>query len=174
MAGAAWTSTPPLLTKPQKVRGGYPIKSGEIINQGDLVGLDTNGQVVAASKTGGSTVKAIGIAFFDDDNSTAQAARTGVANLTVKCGICQQAGLKFSSAYAATQVPSINKGLPVYLGDVATGTVSNLTCAQTTTDTDLVQEVGHVDADGLTLLLNVVLNNDFAYQNAANSTARFV
>ena len=170
MAGAAMTTTSPLVTSPHGFIGEYPIKSGEIINNGDLVGMDTNGQVVAASKTQAANVKAKGIAFFDDDNSPGPAARTGVAALTVKCGICKKAKLKFSSAYAATQVPSIAAGLPVYLGPVPTATVSNYTCAQTTTANDLVQQVGFVDSDGLSVLAEVIPNTDLKYQTAATTT----
>jgi hypothetical protein len=167
MAGAAYTTTVPTLKNPRDVIGTFPIKSGEIINQGDLVALDSNFQVIAASKTQGAIVEAQGIAFFDDDNSTG-GARTGVAALTVKTGICKKARI---GNLTTTLVPALAGGgtKKVFLGPVPTATVSNYTCTQSTTAGDKIQLVGQVvSASEIEVDINW---SGLAYQAAATSTA---
>ena len=112
MAGAAITA-PMTLVDPQGVfKRTVAIKSAEVINQGDLVNIDTNGQVIAASKTASAVVVASWIAFFNDENGMATS-RTGVAGLTVKTGLCKRARLKNATS---TLVPSLDEGLKVFLG----------------------------------------------------------
>lgn len=168
MAGAAITA-PGYLVKPDKVIGTYLIKNAEVINEGDLIDIDTNGFIVAASKTQGAAVKAEGIAFFDDNNGPGQTARTGDGS-TVKCGLAKRARIKGMNG---TLVPGIGKGKPVYLGPVPTTTVSNYTCTQSTTAGDLIQTVGTVDSDGTTLVIDVDSTNQFAYQGAATSVVTY-
>ena len=167
MAGAAITA--PMIgvdaggVSPRTV----PIKSAEVINNWDLVNVDTNGQVVSASKTQGAVVKATWIAFFSDENGMATS-RTGVAGLTVKCGLCKRARLKNANS---TLVPSLDNGLPVFLGPVPTSTVSNYTCARSTTNNDKIQQVGVVEDDGTTLAIDLAgTNTELIYQTSATST----
>lgn len=139
MAGAAYTTTVPTVLQFSDFVGNYPIKSGEIINNGDLAAPDTNGQLVVASKTAGSVIGATGVAIFDDEHGGAQS-RTGVAGLTVRASLYRKAKI---GNLNSTLVPSITAvGLPVLLGPVPTATVSNYTCAISTTNTDEVQPVG--------------------------------
>jgi hypothetical protein len=149
---------------PMDVLPRYLIKSAEVVNEGDLIGLDTNGFIVAASKTQGATVKAIGIAFFDDNNGTFNT-KTGDGT-TVYCSIAKRGKLLNATS---TMVPSLGKGLPIYLGPVPTTTVSNYTCAQSTTNGDLLQEVGYVGQDGVTLHIRVDSINMIKYQTSGNS-----
>lgn len=151
MAGAPYTTTVPRVQYFEEFIGNYPIKSGEIINNGDLAGIDTNGQMVVASKTAGSVVVATGVAIFDDEHGGAQA-RTGVAGLTVRASLYKRARI---GNLNGTLVPSLTKqGLAVLLGPTPTATVSNYTCAITTTNTDEVQAVG-VSVDGSTIEVDV-------------------
>jgi hypothetical protein len=164
MAGAATTGAM-LLTKPRKTRPTmYLIKTSEVINEGDLVGLDTNGLIVVASKTQSAIVKAIGLAFFADNNGTG-GARTGDGS-TVKCAIAEGALLLNANS---TLVPSLAKGAPVYLGPVPTSSVSNYTCALTSTNGDAIQQVGFVDSDGTTLIIDVPQTSELKYQTSGNS-----
>lgn len=164
MAGAT-AAAARQVSKVRGVIGEFPIKSGEIINEGDLVGLDTNGQVVAASKTQGAVVKALGVAFFDDNNGTGQT-RTGVAGLTVKCGICKKCHI---SGLTGTLVPSIDDGLPVFLGAVPTATVTNYTCARSTTANDKIQQVGFATSP-TEIEVDVIPETEFIYQSATTTT----
>lgn len=170
MAGAAITA-PMILVEPGLgLRRMVPIKSGEIVNQGDLVTVDTNGQVVVASKTQGAIVKASHIAYFPDENGMATS-RTGVAALTVVCGLCKRARLKSATS---TLVPSLDNGLPVFLGPVPTSTVSNYTCALSTTNGDKIQEVGFVEDDGTTLNIDMSgVQSELKYQTVSSSTANY-
>jgi len=169
MAGAAYTTTIPILKNPRGVIGTFPIKSGEIINQGDLIALDSNFQVVVASKTQGAIIEAQGVAYFDDDNGTG-GAKTGVAGLTVKCGMCKQARI---ANLNSTLVPALAGGgtKKVFLGPVPTATVSNYTCTQSTTPADKIQIVGQVvSATEIEVDVNY---SGFAYQTSTTSTAVF-
>lgn len=166
MAGATILSPMNLVDPGQVARRTVPIKSAEVINQGDLVFVDTNGQAVAASKTASAVVPAFWIAFFPDENGMATS-RTGVAALTVSIGLCKRARLRGANS---TLVPSLAKGAKVYLGPVPTSTVSNYTCAQSTTNTDKIQCVGCVEEDGTTLNIDVsAAGAEFVYQTAGNS-----
>lgn len=166
MAGAAITA-PFIIAEPDDIVGAAPIKSAEVINNGDLVHVDTNGQVIAASKTQSAVVKASYIAYFDDEHGMATS-RTGVAGLTVKTALAKKAKIKNCNS---TLVPALDNGLPVFLGPVPTSTVSNYTCTRSTTAGDKIQQVGFVDADGTTL--HIDLTNTFTealYQAAATTT----
>jgi len=167
MAGAAQT-TPMILTEPTLCfKKNFLIKNAEIVNEGDLVGMDTNGFVVVASKTAGSIIKALGVAFFEGNNSTITS-RTGDGT-TQRCSIARY-GLMLNAN--TTLVPGLAKGAPVYLGPVPTSTVSNYTCNLTSTNGDAIQQVGWVSDDGTTLEIFVV-EAGLKYQTAGNSTVTF-
>lgn len=165
MAGAAFTA-PFQVSHPSDFVGNFPIKSGEIVNQGDLVGVDTNGQIVVATKATGGPIKAVGMAFFDDANGTGDFVRTGVAALTVKASVCRRARI---SGLNSTLVPSIDDGLPVYLGEYPDGTASNYTCAQSTTAGDKIEVVGYARS-ATAIEVDVECNTELLRQDAANTT----
>lgn len=144
----------------------YLIKTSEIINEGDLVGMDSNGLIVQASKTQSAIVKALGFAFFPGNNGTGNT-RTGDGVL--KCAISRK-GIILGAT--STMVPGLGKGKPVYLGAVGTTSVSNYTCTLTTTNGDAIQEVGYVMDDGVTIEV-FVFQSGFQYQTAGNSTVNF-
>jgi hypothetical protein len=147
-----------------------PIKSAEVINEGDLVTINTSGQLIAASKTQGAIVKATWVAYFPDENGMA-VSRTGVAGLTVKAGLCKKCRLKGADS---TVVPSLDEGLPVFLGPVPTTTVSNYTCARSTTNGDKIQQVGDVEADGTTLRIDLSgVDTELIFQTSATSTVLY-
>lgn len=151
MAGAAFTTTVPIVTEFSEFIGNYPLKSGEIINNGDLAAPDSNGQLVVASKTAGSVVAATGMAVMDDERGVARS-RTGVAGLTVFMSLYRKGRI---TNLNGTLVPSIVKtGLAVLLGPTPTATVSNYTCAISTTNTDEIQDVGVVE-NATTIRVNV-------------------
>lgn len=147
-------------------QGDYIIKTAEVINAGDLVGMDTNGLIVNASKTQSAIVKALGCAFFPTDNTTNNV-RTGDG--TLKCAIARHAIIQGATS---TMVPGLGKGKPVYLGAIGTTSVSNYTCTLTTTNGDAIQEVGYVSDDGVTMEI-FVFQSGFQYQTAGNSTVNF-
>lgn len=164
MAGAI-LGTPLNLQGPSDLFFADPlIKSAEIVNECDLVGLDTNGFVVVASKTQSAIVKALGLAMFVGNNSTYNV-RTGDGT-TQKSGIARKARIYNVNS---TTVPGLGKGKPVFLGPVTTTTVSNYTCTQTTTNGDALQHVGYVSADGTYLEIDFTLSG-IQYQTAGNST----
>lgn len=68
--------------------GQWPIKSAVAVDEGDPVGIDSNGQVVLADAD--APVSAIGFAVFGDFGD-GKATRTGVAALTVGCSIYKRA-----------------------------------------------------------------------------------
>ena len=119
MAGA--TLSPPLTWSrpPSDILGRFPIKSGEIVNQGDLVALDSNGQVVVATKTG---PRALGVALLDDEYG-GFTSHTGVGGLTVFASIARRAKI---GGFTSTSLPGTQTiGNNVYLGPVTSATVSN-------------------------------------------------
>lgn len=116
----------------------FPIKSATDINQGCLVRLDSNGEVVEASKTQAAVVVAAGVAIFTDEHGTATL-RTGVAGLTVKCAIARKCRIK---GLDTTVVPAVAAGLRLFLGALPTATVSNYTATRSTTANDQLQLVG--------------------------------
>ena len=141
------------------------IKNLEVINEGDLVAVDSNGFIVQASKTSGSVIQAMGVAFFHGNNSTNNV-RTGDGT-TIKCGIARKANIVGANT---TMVPGFGKGKRVFLGPVGTASVSNYTCTLTTTNGDAIQQVGWVGLDGTTLEI-FFTDGLFQYQTAGNSTA---
>lgn len=162
---------------PGPIIGNFTVKNGEIINNGDPVGIDSSGYVVCASKTQSAIVKAVGFAIMVDDSSGGTAAFvTGDVstnpNNPVKVGICRHCIVR---GVNSTLVPSLGAGLPVYLGPVgaSAGTVSALTCALTSTNGDAIQELGFVLPNGVDLWLEVSPQNGFKYQTAGNSTLTF-
>lgn len=168
MAGAAYTAGPLLVSHPSDFVGSFPIKSGEIINEGDLVGVDSNGQMVVATKAA-TAVRALGAAFFDDANGTGDTTRTGVAALTVRASIARKMRIR---GLTTSIVPALNNGLPVFLGEVPDGTASNYTCTRSTTDTDAIQQVGFARS-ATEIDVQVEGAMDFLYQTAANSVTRY-
>lgn len=164
MAGAV-LGTPLNIQGPAEMFFSNPlIKLAEIVNEGDLVGLDTNGFVVVASKTTGAIVKALGAALFVGNNSTVNV-RTGDGT-AMPSGIARKCRIY---GINSTTVPGLGKGKPVFLGPVTTTTVSNYTCNQTTTNGDALQLVGYVSPDGTYLEIDFTLSG-FMYQTAGNST----
>ena len=148
-------------------KGEFLIKNAEVVNEGDLVALDSNGLVVVASKTQSAVVQAWGVAFFPGNNGTNNV-RTGDGT-TIKCSIARKAVILGATS---TMVPSLGKGKRVFLGPVDTTSVSNYTCALTTTNGDAIQFVGYVMDDGVTMEIFDV-SNGFQYQTAGNSTVNF-
>ena len=159
MAGAAYA---PLMTlvAPRDVIPGGIIKTSEVINEGDLVGMDSNGLIVVATNATAGIIKAIGMAFFEDNNGTG-GTRTGDG--TLRCSIARKGKLKGATS---TLVPSLGKGLPVYLTVVPTSTTSNYTCALTSNAGDAIIQVGFVEADGTTLDINVDPNAGIRYRTS--------
>lgn len=162
---------------PGPIIGNFPVKNAEIINNGDPVGIDSNGQIVCASKTQGAIVKCIGFAIMVDDLAGGTTPYvtgniTAFPNAPAMVGICRHCKIKDVNS---TLVPSLAKGLPVYLAAaiVSAGTVSALTCALTTTNGDAIQELGFVMPNGTDLWLEVSPDNGFKYQTAGNSTLSF-
>lgn len=175
MAGFALVA-PGNVVIPGPIIGNFTVKNAEIINNGDPVGLDSNGQVVCASKTQGAIVKAIGFAIIIDDLSGGTVSSvvgnvTAFPNNPVRVGICRHCKIKDVNS---TLVPSLAKGLPVYLAAaiVSAGTVSALTCALTSTNGDAIQELGFVLPNGVDLWLEI-MGTGFKYQTAGNSTLTF-
>jgi hypothetical protein len=71
-------------------------------------------------------------------------------------------------------VPSLDEGLPVFLGPVPTTTVSNYTCARSTTNGDKIQQVGDVEADGTTLRIDLSgVDTELIFQTSATSTVLY-
>lgn len=167
MAGAAFTA-PFQVSHPRNWVGNFPIKSAEVVNQGDLVGVDTNGQIVVATKAS-TPVRPLGVAFFDDANGTGDFVRTGVAALTVRASICRECRI---SGLNSTLVPSLDDGLPVFLGELPDGTTTNYTCAQSTTATDAIQQVGFARS-ATAIDVQVEGGMMFLRQDAANTTVKY-
>jgi hypothetical protein len=168
MAGTAIT-TPLTMIKPDQhsmvSNFDYLVKLNEVINAGDLVGLNSSGQVVVATNAAGAIVKPLGVAYFDHDT-------IGLSSVTgdgysVYCAICKKADLQNATA---TLVPGLAKGAPVYLGAAPTSTVSNYTCTYPSVNGTAVVEVGFVGADGTTLHINGPFVTSLQFQTAGNST----
>jgi hypothetical protein len=116
MAGAALT-TPLAVVDKFDVLGTFSVKSAEVVNEGDLVSLDSNGQVVVANATSAG-VQAMGVAFMVGDDAAAGTTYvTGVAALTKKVGIARQARVSGFS--------SLTVGGRVYLDAAPTGGADN-------------------------------------------------
>lgn len=171
MAGFALVS-PGNTVIPDEIIGNFLVKSAEIINNGDPVGIDSSGFVVCASKTQGAIVKCIGFAIMLDDLSGGTATYVTGDGSTVYIGICRKCKV---IGVNSTLVPSLAKGLPVYLGAVgaSAGTVSALTCALTTTAGDSIEELGFVMPNGTDLWLEAPQFNGLKYQAAATTTVIF-
>jgi hypothetical protein len=167
MAGAA-IAAPYRVQKVFNVFYKGPIKSAEVVNHGDLGSLDSSGDIVAASKTQGATVKAMGVIFFDDEHGGASS-RTGNAAGTVTASLAMGAVL---TGINSTLVPSITPEDVLYLGPVPTSTVSNITGAASTTTSDLRQAVG--SALSSTTALIWITPGDFKIQSTGNSTVAFI
>ena len=135
----------------------FPIKSGVAVSAGDLVALDSNGQVVLADCNTGP-VAAHGFAVFVDNMTSA--ARTGVAGLTVFCSIAMDG--------VVSGLSSLTIGGNIYLS----GTAGGYTGTATTTNTELRQCVGTaIAADTVQVCVRA---NDVKYQTSGNSVATFI
>lgn len=135
----------------------YPIKSAVVVSPGDLVALDSNGQVVLADCNTGP-VSAHGFAVMVDNLTSA--ARTGVAGLTVLCAIAMDG--------IVNGLSSLTIGGNIYLS----GTAGGYTGTATTTNTELRQVVGSaIAADTVQVC---VRPNDVKYQTSGNSVATFI
>jgi hypothetical protein len=133
----------------------FPIKSAVVVANGDLVTLDSNGQVILADRD--VPVSAIGFAHFVDNMSVGD--RTGVAGLTVKTAIARQG--------IVNGLSSLTIGAPAYLS--ATG--GGYTTA-TTTDTEHRQCVGFaIAADAVQVS---VKPNDTKYQTSGATTVAYI
>lgn len=176
MAGFALTS-PGNTVLPDKIMGSFTVANGEIINNGDPVGINASGYVVCASKTSGAIVKCVGFAVLIDDlagGTIANVTGNVVAqpNQPNVVGICRHCYIK---GVNSTLVPGLAIGAPVYLGAVASsGTVSAYTCTLTTTAGDSIEELGFVMPNGVDLWLEAPVFNGFRYQLTATSTVNFV
>lgn len=164
MAGAALT-TPLTVKQAFDVSPLYPIKSAEVVNEGDLVGLDSNGQIVVASKTQAAVVIALGFALFTDEHGTATT-KTGVAGLTVKCAIARRGRI---SGFSGLTV-----GGRVYLDAAPTGGADNYW--QTTTFAfnvnDQIQQVGRaISATEIEVNVDQTL---IGYQTVATTLAKVI
>jgi len=175
MAGAALT-TPYQVQKPDLMfMENYLVKTSEVINYGDLVGVDTNGLVVNASKTASAIVvpRGVAIAIANDaaTSGTANSTQTSVTgDGTIRVGIARMATItRQGTALNTTIVPGLAKGAAVYLGAIGTSTVSNYTCTKTTTNGDALLQVGWVTADGLSLEIGPFDTTFLNYQTAGNS-----
>ena len=141
----------------------YLIKTSEVVNEGDLVGLNTSGLIVVANATT-TIVKALGLAFFNGNNGPG-GAQTGDGS-TVYSTIARQG---YVGPMTTALVPSLAAGLPVYLAAAPNGTHSNFTCVFPAVNGDAIQQVGYVDADGVTLIIDVDANSELKLQASGNS-----
>lgn len=134
----------------------FPIKSGVTVANGDLVTLDSNGQVVLADRD--APVGCTGFASFTDGLNTA--ARVGVADLSVFTSIARLGIINGLSG--------LTIGGCIYTSTTAGG----YTGTKTTTDTELRQCVGFaIAADTVQVAIRP---NDLKYQTAAASVAAFI
>jgi hypothetical protein len=135
----------------------YPIKSAVVVSEGDLVALDSNGQVVLADTDTGP-VAAHGFAHFVDRMNSAT--RTGVAGLTEKCAIAMDGVIAGLS--------SLTIGGNIYLSATAGG----YTGTAPTTNAHLRQVVGTaIAADTVQVS---VRTNDVKFQTSGNSTVAYI
>lgn len=167
MAGAA-IGTPYRVAKVFNIFYKGAIKSAEVINHGDLVSIDSSGFIVAASKTQGAIVKAMGVAIFDDEHGGASS-RTGNAAGTITASIAMGAVL---TNVNSTLCPGLTSEDTIYLGPVPTSTVGNITGTPSTTNGDRRQVVG--SALSATSVVIFIVPGDVNYQTSATSTAVFI
>jgi hypothetical protein len=146
MAGAIITK-PMQVETPQDLGASYIIRTGEIINEGDLVGLDGNGLLVA-SLNGTFPTSPLGCAFFDSANASTYRTGDGV----MKASIARRAKIRNATS---TLVPGLAKGAPLYLSLITTPTTSNYTCVPPSSQGNNTLAVGYVDGDGTTLIVDV-------------------
>jgi hypothetical protein len=146
MAGAIITK-PMQVETPQDLGASYIIRTGEIINEGDLVGLDGNGLLVA-SLNGTFPTSPLGCAFFDSANASTYRTGDGV----MKASIARRAKIRNANS---TLVPGLAKGAPLYLSLITTPTTSNYTCVPPSSQGNNTLSVGYVDSDGTTLIVDV-------------------
>lgn len=136
----------------------FPIKSAVVVSPGDLVAIDSNGQVVLADMNTGP-VDAHGFAVFPDDLGNG-GARTGVAALTVKCAIARQG--------IVNGLSSLTIGGNIYLS----GTAGGYTGTGTTTNAELRQVVGvAIAADTVEVEVRV---NDLKAQTAGTTQVAYI
>jgi hypothetical protein len=150
MAGAA-TIIPLILDGPMELSEyAYLIKTGEVINEGDLVAIDASGLMVVCAN-GATPLSPLGCAFFGPTPSAT--ALTGDGHVTA--AIARRARLRLANS---TLVPSLGIGKAVYLGNAPTATVSNYTCVKSVTSGANVNAVGYIDSDGTTVVVGMEPN----------------
>lgn len=129
MAGTAY-STPLSVMPIGPSLGRYPLANGEIVNNGDLVGLNSSGQIVVATNAAGGVVKPVGVCIFDEERGC-QTTKTGNSAGTVYGTIYPGAKLWNLNS---TLVPGLTQaGQPIYLGTAPTATQTNYTANAPTT-----------------------------------------
>jgi len=172
MANAAITA-PMRMVRPDEHDQAYEsmvIASTVIVNQGDPVSWNSSGNVVVATFHAGAIIKPYGAAFFDFDNiGITNMTGDGLAYGTSVTVITIARRCKLLGA-TSTLVPSLASGLPVYLADYATSTVSGYTCAPPTTTTQAIIEVGIVSPNGTELWLDFTCVTSLQFQTSGNST----
>jgi len=164
MAGAAYTTTVPKVLAFSDFLGNFVVKTSEIINNGDLASVDSSGLLVVASKTASGVVIAAGVAIMDQERGIA---RSVTGDGTKRMSLYKKATI---GNLNSTLVPSLTTAsLAVLLGPTPTATVSNYTCAISTTNTDEVEPVG-TSVDGSTINISVPFAGFMKAQTAGNST----
>lgn len=141
-----------------KFVGNFPIKSASVISDGDLVGIDSNGQVLLADQDVAGIVPAVGVAKVSDGSGVTT--RTGVAGLTERCSIYRRARVGGLS--------SLTIGGNVWLS----GTAGGYTQTAVATDTDLRQHVG-IAISATEIDVDVTETGIFKFQTAATSTVAY-
>ena len=172
MAGVALT-TPFQMIRPdehQIMPGSVVIKLSEVINEGDLVGIDSNGFAVVATNAAGAIVKCLGAALFGFDNIGITSMVGDGLTIGASQTVIQIARQCIIRNVNSTLVPGLAKGAPVYLGVVDTATVSNYTCTYPGVNTKGVIEVGVVNPDGTSLWIFAPSVTSLVWQTAGNST----
>lgn len=140
--------------------GNFPIKSTVAVDQGDLVGLDSNGQVNLADSD--AIVDAVGFAVFEDAPGVANNTRTGDSGLTQRCTI-YRGGI----VQGAKGMSGMTIGAPVYLS----ATAATYTQTKPSGTTDIIAVGTAIAADTVAVLVPPAL---LKLQASGNSTVAFI
>ena len=159
MAGAAFT-TPLRIVTAEGISPSFPVKSAEVVNVGELVGLDTNGDIVVAGK---GTAQALGVFIPTDTTYGSGSTFTGTSTGSIKGSFARRARV---SGFSQTS------GTRVFLGAVSSGGANNYSftnpVAGGAVAADYVQSVGWVEENGD--IVNVEVDQTpLGYQAAGNS-----
>ena len=155
MPGAAFT-TRLRVANPDGCTPLYSVKNAEIVNVGELCGLDSNGNIVVAGKNG---VIPVGV-FVADSHGTASTF-TGDSTGSVKGFLARRA--------VVSGFTGLTIGGRVFLANTSTGGNNNYTQTTPNTNGDKVLTVGIAISS-----TEVQVNLDqtpLAYQTAASSVA---